>query len=57
MMTVNYKITDDLLGIVDISNASFVKDMFASSGRFDSNWVWVFSPPTLSSLYSTELKI
>ena len=45
------------LGINDISNASFVMDMFASSDKFDSNWVWVFSPPTLSSLYSTELKI
>ena len=36
------------LGINDISNASFVMDMFASSDKFDSNWVC--SPPTLSSL-------
>jgi hypothetical protein len=36
------------LGINDISNASFVMDMFASSDRFDCNWVR--SPPTLSSL-------
>ena len=36
------------LGINDISNASFVMDMFSSSDRFDCNWVR--SPPTFSSL-------
>ena len=47
MMTVNYE-KDDLLGINDILNDSFAKDIIASSGRFDCNWVR--SPPTLPIL-------